>query len=215
MKINSILIGKGRGSAGNVTVTQLKGQTILKQKATIVANPRTEPQMIQRRMMNRSVYVWQLFGNSLKQGFTSLLPFCSQYNTFVSVNSGIFVASTFSKENFIMSNLVGSIASKGALGTLDYTKDDIDAGNIAVQFSKANLNQIAKIGDKLVCVAGAPNASESGYSEFIVDSALLANNTPIVLFADVLKVTDDAAVTTVFLVSADGTKSTSSNWKLL
>ena len=41
MKINSILVGKGKGSAGNVTVTQLKGQTILKQKATIVANPNT------------------------------------------------------------------------------------------------------------------------------------------------------------------------------
>lgn len=214
MKINSILIGKGRGSAGNVTVTQLKGQTILKQKATIVANPRTEAQMTQRRMMNRSVYVWQLFGNSLKQGFTSLLPFCSQYNTFVSVNSGIFVESTFTKENFIMSNLVGSISSKGALGSLDYTNDAIEDGNFSAQFSKANLNQIAKIGDKLVCVAGAPTSSESGYTEHIVDAALLASNLPIVTFENVVRVTDVAAVTTVFLVSADGTKSTSSNWKL-
>ena len=62
MKINSILIGKGSGSAGNVTVLQLKGQTILKQKATIVSNPRTTAQVAQRRMINRAVYVWQLFG---------------------------------------------------------------------------------------------------------------------------------------------------------
>lgn len=215
MKINSILIGKGRGSAGNVTVTQLKGQTILKQKATIVANPRTEAQMTQRRMMNRAVYVWQLFGNALKQGFTSLLPFCSQYNTFVSVNSGIFVESTFTKENFIMSNLVGSIASKGALGVLDFSKDDIADGNLAISLSKANLNQIAKIGDKLVCVAGSPTSAESGYAEQIVDAVLLANNLPVVTFENVLAANAVSAIATVFVVSADGTKSTSSNWKLL
>ena len=97
MKINSILVGKGKGSAGNVTVTQLKGQTILKQKATIVANPNTEAQQLQRKMVNRAVYFWQLFGNVLKSGWTSLLPFCSEYNTFVSVNSGFFKSKEFIK----------------------------------------------------------------------------------------------------------------------
>ena len=109
MKINSILVGKGKGSAGNVTVTQLKGQTILKQKATIVANPNTEAQQLQRKMMNRSVYFWQLFGNVLKSGWTSLLPFCSEYNTFVSVNGGFFKAKDFDKSTyrniFILKNM--------------------------------------------------------------------------------------------------------------
>jgi hypothetical protein len=75
MIINSLLIGKGKGSAGNITVNQLKGQTILKQKASMVANPRTDAQVAQRDMVSRAVYFWQLFGNVLKSGWTSLLPF--------------------------------------------------------------------------------------------------------------------------------------------
>ena len=100
MIINSLLIGKGKGSAGNITVNQLKGQTILKQKATMVANPRTDAQVAQRDMVSRAVYFWQLFGNVLKSGWTSLLPFCSEYNTFVSTNSMHFKSSTFTKESY-------------------------------------------------------------------------------------------------------------------
>ena len=138
---------------------QLKGQTILKQKATIVSNPRTEKQVAQRRMINRAVYVWQLFGGVLKQGWTSLLPYCSQFNTYVSVNAQFFKDADFTKETMTNGDVIGSVATKGSLGNLNYTFDAIEDNQAGVNLSSANLNQIAKEGDKLVLLIGPRNAS--------------------------------------------------------
>ena len=214
MKINSILIGKGSGSAGNVTVLQLKGQTILKQKATIVSNPRTAGQVAQRKMINRSVYVWQLLGGVLKQGWTSLLPYCSQFNTFVSVNAQFFKDADFTKETMTNGDIVGSVATKGSLGTIAYTLDAIEHNQAGVNFSSANLNQIAKEGDKLVLLVGPRNASEMQYSEVPVTAALLASASPSVVFPDITDQAAPTAVSSVFVVSADGKNSSTSIFNL-
>lgn len=214
MKINSILIGKGSGSAGNVTVLQLKGQTILKQKATIVSNPRTTAQVAQRRMINRAVSVWQLLGGVLKQGWTSLLPYCSQFNTYVSVNAQYFKDADFTKETMINENVVGSVATKGSLGTLTYTLDAIEDNQANIYLSAANLNQIAKEGDKLVLLIGQRNSSEMEYSEVPVTAALLADAQPVARFTDITDQASPTAVSTVFVVSADGKNSSTSNFKL-
>jgi hypothetical protein len=51
MVINSVLVGKGRGSAGNVTAGVWKGIPYIRQKPTTVANPRTKKQTINRDYM--------------------------------------------------------------------------------------------------------------------------------------------------------------------
>ena len=214
MKINSILIGKGSGSAGNVTVLQLKGQTILKQKATIVSNPRTAAQVAQRKMINRAVYVWQLLGGVLKQGWTSLLPYCSQFNTYVSVNAQFFKDADFSKETMVNADVIGSVATKGSLGTLAYTLDAIEDNQAGVYLSSANLNQIAKEGDKLVLLIGPRNSSEMEYSEVPVTAALLASASPVAMFDDITAQANATAVSSGFVVSADGKNSSTSNFKL-
>ena len=214
MKINSILIGKGSGSAGNVTVLQLKGQTILKQKATIVSNPRTAAQVAQRKMINRAVFVWQLLGGALKQGWTSLLPYCSQFNTYVSENAQYFKDADFTKETMINENVVGSVATKGSLGNLTYTIDVIEDNQAVINLSSANLNQIAKEGDRLVLLVGQRNSSEMEYSEVPVTAALLASASPIAMFTDITDQASPTAVSTVFVVSADGKNSSTSNFKL-
>ena len=214
MKINSILIGKGSGSAGNVTVLQLKGQTILKQKATIVSNPRTAAQVAQRKMINRAVYVWQLFGGVLKQGWTSLLPYCSQFNTYVSVNAQFFKDADFTKETMVNGDVIGSVATKGSLGTIAYTLDAIEDNQAGVYLSSANLNQIAKEGDKLVLLIGPRNSSEMEYSEVPVTAALLASAVPVAMFNDITTQARATAVSSVFVVSADGKNSSTSNFKL-
>ena len=212
MKINSILIGKGSGSAGNVTVLQLKGQTILKQKAKIVGNPKTELQQIQRRMINRSVYAWQLLGGVLRQGWTSLLPFCSEYNTYISVNAQFFKDATFTKESMIARDVQGSIATKGSLGVLQAAMENTtDAANNFV-LNKANLNQIAKVGDKIVAITADVNDSEFNYGEKVVDEALLLSPGPEVMFEDLPTTLPRGAVYAVFVVSADGRNSSSSTF---
>ena len=214
MKINSILIGKGSGSAGNVTVLQLKGQTILKQKATIVSNPRTEKQVEQRRMINRAVFIWQLLGGVLKQGWSSLLPYCSQFNTYVSVNAQFFKNADFTKENMVNEDVIGSVATKGSLGTLNYTLDAIEDNQAGVYLSSANLNQIAKEGDKIVLLIGPRSASAMEYSEVPVTAALLAAAQPVAMFPDISDQANATAVSSVFVVSADGKNSSTSIFNL-
>jgi hypothetical protein len=210
MKINSILIGKGTGSAGNVTVVQLKGQTILKQKASIVANPKSPAQVLQRKMMNRSIYAWQLIGNVIKQGWTSLLPHCSQVNTYVSENAAFFKAATFTKENMSNQEFIGSVATKGSLGSLVVSWDDTVLLGSKFNLNKANLNAIAQIGDKLVVIGGNPDGFEMGTQEIEVDPVLLASANPIITADIGAEVGGGQPTFAVFLVSEDGRKSTTS-----
>ena len=212
MKINSILIGKGSGSAGNVTVLQLKGQTILKQKATIVGNPRTEEQQNQRRMMNRAVYAWQLLGGVLRQGWTSLLPFCSEYNTYISENSQFFKDATFTKDTMTARDVEGSIATKGSLGILQATIASGSSLANSFNLNKANLNQIAKVGDKLVAVTADRASSEFNYGEMVVDAALLASANPSVSFDELPAEFETGVVYAIFVVSADGKNSSTSTF---
>ena len=209
MKINSILVGKGKGSAGNVTVTQLKGQTILKQKATIVANPNTEAQQLQRKMVNRSVYFWQLFGNVLKSGWTSLLPFCSEYNTFVSVNSNFFKGKSFDRDSYKNMDAIGAQATKGRLGTLIVSVDDINNSEQSFNLNAAQLQNIAKVGDKLKLLIGAQNQDTMNYAELSVTAPLLASSTPLVTFDNPLEDSTVPLVYTMWLETADGKDSTS------
>lgn len=210
MKINSILVGKGKGSAGNITVTQLKGQTILKQKASIVANPNTEAQQMQRKMMNRSVYFWQLFGNVLKSGWTSLLPFCSEYNTFVSVNSQFFKDKTFDKNTYKNLDAIGSQATKGRLGSLVVSADDINDVSQSFNLNAAQLQNIAKVGDKFKLLIGAQSQETMSYAEIVVTPALLASSSPSITFDNPLEDSSVPLVYTIWLESADGKESTSS-----
>ena len=210
MKINSILVGKGKGSAGNITVTQLKGQTILKQKASIVANPNTEAQQMQRKMMNRSVYFWQLFGNVLKSGWTSLLPFCSEYNTFVSVNSQFFKAKTFDKNTYKNLDAIGAQATKGRLGALVASVDEISEDSQIFILNAAQLQNIAKVGDKLKLLIGSQNQETMNYEEIVVTSTLLASSSPQVAFQSPLGDAVSPYVLAIWLESADGKESTSS-----
>lgn len=209
MKINSILVGKGKGSAGNVTVTQLKGQTVLKQKATIVANPNTEAQQLQRKMVNRSVFFWQLFGNVLKSGWTSLLPFCSEYNTFVSVNSGFFKGKSFDRDSYKNMDAIGAQATKGRLGVLLADADDINAADQSFILKAAQLQNIAKVGDKIKLLIGAQNQETMSYAEVSVTAPLLASSSPVVTFVNPLEDSTVPLVYTIWLESADGKDSTS------
>ena len=209
MKINSILVGKGKGSAGNVTVTQLKGQTILKQKATIVANPNTEAQQLQRKMVNRAVYFWQLFGNVLKSGWTSLLPFCSEYNTFVSVNSDFFKSKEFDKDSYRNLDAIGAQATKGRLGTLVASPDDINDSDQTFILNATQLKNIAKVGDKLKLLIGAQNQETMNYAEVTVTAPLLASSNPSVTFVNPLEDSSVPLVYAIWLETADGKDSTS------
>lgn len=173
MKISSLVIGKGSGSAGNITVNQLKGQTILKQKASIVANPNTQLQQAQRKVVQRAVYAWQMVGNTIKQGWTSMAQTWSQYNAFVSANAQFFKDASFSPATFQFLVLKGAQATKGKLGTLNCTVTNLALGEISLEFDHTQLNNIAKVGDKIAVVVGDPTSPEGAYDEVILSQANL------------------------------------------
>lgn len=212
MIINSLLIGKGKGSAGNVTVNQLKGQTILKQKASMVANPRTDAQVAQRDMVSRAVFFWQLFGNVLKSGWTSLLPFCSEYNTFVSTNSGHFKTATFTKESYRNLESIGAQASKGRLGSLDAALSVAGQSTLIFSFPQGRVKSIAKVGDKIKVLIGSKTQETMSYFEKVLLPADVVDNDYSFSTDSSIEEFNSPLVYAVWLESADGKDSTSSKF---
>lgn len=58
-RINSISLGKARGSLGNVTVYSRMGQTIARQKVTDVNNPKTPSQCVTRSMISNPAKIYK------------------------------------------------------------------------------------------------------------------------------------------------------------
>jgi hypothetical protein len=212
MIINSLLIGKGKGSAGNITVNQLKGQTILKQKASMVANPRTDAQVAQRDMVSRAVYFWQLFGNVLKSGWTSLLPFCSEYNTFVSTNSGHFKTATFTRESYKNLESIGAQATKGRLGSLDAFLAVASETMLIFAIPAGKIKSIAKVGDTIKILIGVQSQETMSYFEKVLLPADIVDGEFELNINSSIEGYSSPLVYAVWLESADGKDSTTSKF---
>ena len=86
MAILNGLIRKMKGSAGQLTFKQVNGQTIVSEKVTAVANPRTDAQMRTRTRFTNIVQMYRGIRPLLNYGFESKPNGCSDYNMFVKVN---------------------------------------------------------------------------------------------------------------------------------
>ena len=53
-----MLLGKARGSVGDLTFSVLNSEQITRAKAKSVKNPRTDAQMIQRLLMSTTVHAY-------------------------------------------------------------------------------------------------------------------------------------------------------------
>lgn len=211
--VDSIILGRAKGSIGNVTLSTQKGRVIAKQKATIVSNPNTVAQQEQRGKLSKAVLAWQAIGNVVKSGITALMPFSSAYNTYVSKNMEIFANADFPNGAVRGIDLLDSFATIGRLGTLTYSQDTVDFDSYKATLDKANFNQIAKVGDKLKILVGNQLAEEFSYSETTVTQAMLDNPTPFVVFSD-LGLSDVRSVfSALWLETADGKESTTAKFK--
>lgn len=135
--INSVLIGKGRGKVGNLVLSNLKGQTILKSLNSSPSNPRSQDQTTQRNKMAYAVKVWQmvfLFMDSFK---SYIKPLESGYNSFI--RSAIKVITTPLTFNFaqIWIDLVNNMQLKGNLDLA--LSGSIVGANLLITFNKGNL----------------------------------------------------------------------------
>ena len=75
-----------KGSAGQLTFKQVNGQTIVSEKVTAVANPRTDAQMRTRTKFTNIIAMYKGIRPLLNYGFESKPKNLSDYNMFVKVN---------------------------------------------------------------------------------------------------------------------------------
>ena len=86
MAILNGLIRKMNGSAGQFTFKQVNGMTIVSEKVTAVANPRTDAQMRTRTKFTNIVSMYRGIRPLLNYGFEAKPKTLSDYNMFVKVN---------------------------------------------------------------------------------------------------------------------------------
>lgn len=83
--VSNPLIGNARQSAGGMTFSKWKGLNVLKNKATSVANPKTNGQLAQRSAMSQTVVIFRQISAVVKLGFKKGLAHMSEFNRFSSV----------------------------------------------------------------------------------------------------------------------------------
>jgi hypothetical protein len=87
---NSVLIGKAKGKVGNVVLTAIKGQNIVKALNDKPANPRSVGQTDNRVQMSNAVLAWQFLAMFFVHATALAKSTESVYNAFVRmVKSGL------------------------------------------------------------------------------------------------------------------------------
>lgn len=135
--INSVLIGKGRGKVGNVVLSNLKGQTVLKSLNSSPSNPKSPDQTAQRSKMAYAVKVWQVVFMFLANFKSYIKPLESGYNAFI--RSAIKFITTPVTFDFatIWDSLVTDMSLKG---NLDLALSGVLVGeDLTMTFTKGNL----------------------------------------------------------------------------
>lgn len=210
---SSTLMTRAKGSVGNLTLVTSKGRMIAKQKISIMSNPRTERQQSQRSAMALAVALWQYMGSVIKSGITVYPQFGSQYNGFVNQNIAFLKGSSIDPNAIRNQDLVGVKATNGNLGAINFVKDEIISDYASFNYPTGALKNIAKVGDKVKLVVGSGLQSEMGYFEKVLEASDLTSSMDLVRFSGDFDRYSTAPVFTIWVESADGTKSTSSVFK--
>lgn len=213
--INSILLGRAKGSVGNVSFSTQKGRVIARQKPSIVANPRTQAQLDQRAKVSAVNVAWYMIGNVIKSGITQLVGLGSQFNTYVSKNANVFAGKEFTKESFKTLDLLGSYASIGATPKLPFVKVAEGVYTLEVSFNKNIFGMYAKVGDILKIVVGKGLSSEQSYGEVAVTQAMLDQAEPTAEFQDLDLQGNGDTIGALWLESADGKTSSTSQFEVI
>lgn len=146
--VSNPLIGRAKQSMGGATFTTWKGLQVLKNKATSVANPRSEGQINQRARLSVLVAMYAFISSVIKQGFKEMAVGMSEFNGFTSANlKNAAVSASGGTASVDYSELV---ISKGSLATTPI--DTITAENgdydVTIQFPSANTNPSFSAADK-------------------------------------------------------------------
>lgn len=211
--IDSVIMSRAKGSIGNVTLSTQKGRVIAKQKASIVSNPNTQAQQVQRGKVAKAVLAWQLVGGYVKSGITALLPFASEYNTFTSKNMPLYRDGGFENGAVKGEDLKDSFATLGKLGNINVSSVVIDDDSIDFTLAMDNFKRIAKQGDIIKVLVLDSSSDKVSYTSKVVDTSLLSSSDGSVSIS-----VDNSSLTrkdiyAIWLETADGKNSTTSKFE--
>ena len=99
------------------------------------------------------------------------------------------------------------------MGAINFVKDEIISDSASFNYPTGALENIAKVGDRVKLVIGSGLSSEMGYFERELTAADLTSSIDFVRFSDDFSRYSTAPVFTLWVETADGTKSTSSVFK--
>lgn len=208
--VNSIILGRAKGSAGNVTLSTQQGRVILKQKATEVRNPQTARQTVQRGKLAKAVRAWQQINQYVKSGITALVPYGFEYQTYISRNMDILAANNFDADKLTGEAYVGSYASIGRLGELPARLDEVADSQATLIVDGAALSSVAKIGDKIKILLLSSLNSNKKIGTVTVDAQMLLPGSHAISFTIPDAGSMQASLYAAWLETADGKDSTTS-----
>ena len=146
--VSNPLIGRAKQSMGGATFTTWKGLQVLKNKATSVANPRSEGQINQRARLSVLVAMYSFISSVIKQGFKEMAVGMSEFNGFTSANlKNAAVSASGGTASVDYSEL---LISKGSLATTPIDAIAAENGDydVTIEFPSANSNPSFSAADK-------------------------------------------------------------------
>ena len=146
--VNSIAIGAAKNSIGQITYQTVKGRTIARQKPIHVANPRTPPQVAQRKKMANLVAAWRTFFFQTRPWWTVIKGYGSAYNEFVSRNMQ-YASDVVIEDDRITSLPEGFYISSGKYGETAVSLDYSNGCDLRASVKDLQLLAEMNPGDKL------------------------------------------------------------------
>ena len=208
--ISSIIMSKARKSIGNVTLATVKGRIIAKEKASIVSNPKTDKQNLQRGAMSKVVFLFQIFAALIRMGTTRMSQYGSAYNRFVTNNIAWVKDLWVSTIDDLSIAIAGIVLTEGNLSKLN-NQHSVDNDVLTIDAALPNdVRAVAKIGDKVIFVYFDSLTQVPVIEEvFITQPMLDASNVNCDVQMPAANLRDNEVYATFFL-SADGKQSSTS-----
>lgn len=206
--INSLAIGKARGSAGNLTYATIEGRTIARSRVTSVRNPNTAAQQLQRGSMALVVKLYRSIGSVCSRTFTVRKKYTSVYNQFVSMNIHRDLSFKWDEIDEDFNILFGLAVGNGSIPNSALKLECKDMKEASISIVDQNLLNSLKVGDSIGLFFNGP-AKMGLESKSVTLDAEDIGNLRNGLAIDVYTHPLEFGAVAAFYISADGRKSNS------
>lgn len=203
--VQNPIVGRASGKVSNNVFTKWKGKNVWKSKPLTVANPQTDGQLKQRSKFQFLVHLASLIGILIKKGFKELAIGKTEYNVFQSKNS-----------------LNAFLSWSGLAWVPDYSKLEISQGsldNTSFAVSGATNGSTSVTATFATSASGNQSTGDSAYALIItpneakiISGSRMRSDGTAVFTLDTAVVTADVVHVFLFFVSADGKKSSDSQY---